>query len=206
MFMRGKTEQELLYRLEEPTVSHKNSKWLRLATSAFTIQAAQASPVRAADTGFFGSARWQVKGFTPAQGGYPAKCKAEERRRTKVYVGVPQAAARQSRWTFDAATDYLLCQCVGKILLPQHTSFPRGDLRHHIRQQPQGIIRREYGDAEHVAHRNQDEEVLHTGPGLQGEARGIMRCHAIHKFLYRLEDATLLLFLIVFRHASHSPY
>jgi len=55
---------------------------------------------------------WQVKGFRCA------KCKAEERRRTKVYVGVPQAAARQSRWTFDAATHYLLRQCVRKILLP----------------------------------------------------------------------------------------
>src|SRR6266545_3879306 len=68
---------------------------------------------------------------------------------------------------------------VGDILLPQHPSLPRRDLRDHVGRQPQRVVGGQDRDAEHVAHGDQDEQVLHAGPGAHGMARHVVRGHPV---------------------------
>src|SRR6266581_1813146 len=90
---------------------------------------------------------------------------------------------------------------IGNVFLPEHAPLPGGDIGDDVRQQAQRIVWRENRDADQVAHRDQDEEVLHAGPGAQGVARHIVRAHPVENLLQPGEQATLLLL----RHGSRSP-
>src|SRR5450756_2853067 len=78
---------------------------------------------------------------------------------------------------------------VGNVLLPQHPALPRRDLWDDMRKEPEAVVRREDGDPEQVAHRDEDEQVLHGGPRPERRPAHVMRGHAIDGFLETVPES-----------------
>src|SRR2546422_6077825 len=68
---------------------------------------------------------------------------------------------------------------VREVLLAEHPTLPRGDLGDRVREEPERVVGRKDRDAEHVAHRGEDEEVLHARPRPHGVASHVVGGHAV---------------------------
>src|SRR4030042_3226059 len=89
----------------------------------------------------------------------------------------------------------LLCQRVRQVSLTQHPSLPGADLRDHIRQETKAVIRWKDGNPQQIAHRYQDEQMLHAAACLECETCHIVASHAIqHTFKNIKKTWFLLLF------------
>ena len=86
-------------------------------------------------------------------------------------------------------------QCVGQIFFAQHAPLPGADLRHHVGQQAQAVVGRQDGNAQQVAHGDQDEQVLHAAARLEGVARHIVAGHAVQDALEAVQQTGFLFFL-----------
>ena len=89
---------------------------------------------------------------------------------------------------------------VSQVLLPQHPALPGADLRYHIGQKAQRIVRRQDGHTQKVSHSDQDEKVFHTGSCLHGLAGHIMGGHTINQLFGLAQKFTCQTSLWFFRH------
>jgi len=69
-----------------------------------------------------------------------------------------------------------------ELALAEAAALPRLDLRHHERQQPHSVVRREDRHAEHVAEHAEHEERLHRGADLERVLRDLVAGEAVHEF------------------------
>src|SRR5713226_6632953 len=113
----------------------------------------------------------------------------------------PNMIYRRSGWLSNTSRNDMGCggsaQGVGDVFLAQHAPFPRGDLRGHVRQKPERIVRREDRDADQVSHRDQNEEMLHAGARAHRVAGHLVRGHAVDDVLEDLKNANLLWFILI---------
>src|ERR671919_154421 len=68
---------------------------------------------------------------------------------------------------------------VGQVLLAQHPALPRRDLRYDVGQQAQRVVRRQDRHTDEIAHRHQDEQVLHAASRAQRRPRHVVRGHPV---------------------------
>src|SRR5712692_2717420 len=93
----------------------------------------------------------------------------------------PNMMYRRSGWLSNTARSDMggparpSAQHVRDVALAEHPALPTGDLRGHVRQEPEGVVRGEDRHAEQVAHRDQDEQVLHARSCAHGVASHFVR-------------------------------
>src|SRR5712691_11100753 len=118
----------------------------------------------------------------------------------------PNMMYRRSGWLSKTALSDMassLAQYVGDVAFAKHAAFPSRDLRSHMGQEPERVVGREDRHAQEVAHRDQDEQMLHAGPLPDRVARHLVGRHPIDDVLEDPQNPALLLRFLVRRHGGH---
>src|SRR2546427_2172483 len=95
-----------------------------------------------------------------------------------------------------------LAQDVRHVAFPQHPPLPPRDLRRHVRQEPERVVGRQDRDPQEVAHRDQDEQVLHARPRAHGMPGHLVGGHPVDDVLEDAQNPALLLRLRLVRHGG----
>src|SRR6266480_1308384 len=112
----------------------------------------------------------------------------------------PHPAATTQGDPASARSEVVSTEDVGHVALAQHPALPARDLRRHVGQEPQRVVRRQDRHAQEVAHRDQDEQVLHARPRAHRVPGHLVGGHAVDDVLEDAQDPALLLRLRRVRH------